>query len=185
MKVISKLIVFLSLLFFCGCSTLQGYFGGGPTGKNVSYHEHIVQHRGETLAVISSWYTGKVNNWNVIKNHNPNLDIRKIQIGQKIFIPKYIINKNQPLPQDYVKRWEERSHKVAFVSMKRDINSNTLSYTHGEMPTSSATFLYNVQSIKGCERFKNSPLGLQQCANFMNNESEMLIKVHSNKEKFR
>jgi hypothetical protein len=51
------------------------------------YYTHKVRNKGETLAVVSFWYTGEVENWRTIAEANPQLDVNRISIGQEILIP--------------------------------------------------------------------------------------------------
>lgn len=66
-----------------------------------SYYQHKIRWHGETLSVVSKWYTGRYSNWKVLLNHNPEIDPNRIKIGQKIYIPKTMLKTSEPLPEKY------------------------------------------------------------------------------------
>ena len=64
--------------------------------------EHTVKFPGETLGLISRWYTGKSSNWEAILSVNPGLDPRRINLGNVILIPAELVVKDSPLPKNFV-----------------------------------------------------------------------------------
>lgn len=66
------------------------------------YYYHTVKYPGETLSIIAGWYTGSVNNWRLLLDHNPGLDPRRIRLGQEIAIPEDFMVKRDPLPRTAV-----------------------------------------------------------------------------------
>lgn len=66
-----------------------------------TYHKHTICWSGETLALISKWYTGKYTNWRKILNHNPEINPKRIKIGQKIYIPVKMLKTREALPQKF------------------------------------------------------------------------------------
>ena len=66
-----------------------------------TYYKHKVQWQGETLSVISKWYTGKYQNWKKLINHNPELNPKRIRLGQKVYIPNDLLKTHEPLPQKF------------------------------------------------------------------------------------
>jgi hypothetical protein len=67
------------------------------------YFNHTVKYAGETLAMIAGWYTGNSKNWEIILQHNPGLDVKRIRIGDVILIPQELVVKSDPLPEKLVK----------------------------------------------------------------------------------
>ncbi len=65
--------------------------------KSASYF-HTVRRSGETLAVISLWYTGSVDNWKRLVEANNGLNPRRIRIGDEILIPEEFLKTHQPMP---------------------------------------------------------------------------------------
>jgi hypothetical protein len=65
------------------------------------YYEHRIRWSGETLSMISKWYTGRYNNWKILVNHNPEINPKRIRLGQKIYIPNNILKTRKPLPQKF------------------------------------------------------------------------------------
>lgn len=65
-----------------------------------SYREHTVKYPGETLGIISAWYTGSPGNWQNLRTENGTPDV--IRIGDKVYVPKAIAKKSRPLPREFV-----------------------------------------------------------------------------------
>ncbi len=65
------------------------------------YYEHKICWQGETLSLVSKWYTGKHNNWKKLVNHNPEIKPNRIKIGQKVYIPNYLLKTRDPLPRKF------------------------------------------------------------------------------------
>ena len=65
-------------------------------------YTHEVRWPGETLSHIARWYTSSDSNWEKIAEANPGLKPRRIQIGDKIFIPEELLKVRKPMPRDYV-----------------------------------------------------------------------------------
>ncbi len=63
---------------------------------------HTVKHRGETLSLISKWYTGSIDNWKEIHKLNPEIIITKMKIGATIMIPGGKLKRTTPLMKEYV-----------------------------------------------------------------------------------
>ena len=67
-----------------------------------SYFYHRVKYSGETLSIIAKWYTGDAENWQALTKANPKLDPNRINVGDKIRIPRTILNTSKPMPQSFV-----------------------------------------------------------------------------------
>jgi hypothetical protein len=63
---------------------------------------HKVRWPEETLSHIAKWYTGTAKNWGAIAKVNPELDPKKIDIGDTISIPKDLLTTHKPLPHFFV-----------------------------------------------------------------------------------
>jgi LysM repeat protein len=66
-----------------------------------TYYKHTISWSGETLSLISKWYTGKYTNWKKIVNHNPEINPKRIKIGQKVYIPVKMLRTREALPQKF------------------------------------------------------------------------------------
>lgn len=66
-----------------------------------TYYKHRICWPGETLSLISKWYTGKYTNWKKIVNHNPEINPKRIKIGQTIYIPDKMLRTREALPQKF------------------------------------------------------------------------------------
>ena len=112
--VTSKWLVCLAiLLIFSGCTQMKTFFksdsnsaevkpAGKSTSKNISYYEHKVRWKGETLSLIAKWYTGSQKNWKVLAKDNPWLEPNELSSGHKIFIPRNMLKTKKPMPRDFV-----------------------------------------------------------------------------------
>jgi len=63
---------------------------------------HTVKYRGETLSLISKWYTGDVLNWKKIHKLNPNIIEKKMQIGVTVILPIELVKTTNLLTKEYV-----------------------------------------------------------------------------------
>ena len=70
--------------------------------KKDGAYVHRVKWQGEILLIIASWYTGDMNNWKAIAKANPNLNPKKIAIGDKIRIPSALLITRKSMPKSYL-----------------------------------------------------------------------------------
>jgi Tfp pilus assembly protein FimV len=93
-----------------------------PSEKSLldeTYFTHTVKHSGETISIIAAWYTGDLDNWKVlaevITKNNPNADIKRIYVGNKILIPENLLKTRETMPQEFVDSFYKKSkpEKVA------------------------------------------------------------------------
>ena len=73
-----------------------------PTTPQQMHFIHTVRYSGETLRIISKWYTGEEDNWEVLVNANPQIDYDKLVAGKKIFIPENLLKTREPLSKDFI-----------------------------------------------------------------------------------
>lgn len=69
---------------------------------------HIVKYSGETLPILSKWYTGDVKNWEILADANPNIDFEQMIIGSRIFIPEALLKTRDSLTEEYIKIYNEK-----------------------------------------------------------------------------
>lgn len=67
-----------------------------------AYYYHRVRYSGETLAIIAKWYTGDADNWQALTKANPKLDPKRINVGDKIRIPRKLLNTRRPMTRSFV-----------------------------------------------------------------------------------
>ena len=72
---------------------------------------HTVHHRGESLSIVARWYTGSIDNWTKLAQANPGLDPNLISVGQKLNIPKGMLVRSEPLPPEYVEKFQFKGVK--------------------------------------------------------------------------
>lgn len=64
---------------------------------------HQVRFPGETLAMISNWYTGSAENWIQILDLNRRLSPNRLQIGDEVRIPGSLMRVQERLTEAYVR----------------------------------------------------------------------------------
>jgi hypothetical protein len=72
---------------------------------------HTVKWSGETLSIISLWYTGNQGNWKAIAQTNANLDPNRIYVGNEILIPVALLKTQNSLPKEFVDRFYSKAKK--------------------------------------------------------------------------
>jgi hypothetical protein len=72
---------------------------------------HTVKWSGETLSIISLWYTGNQGNWKAIAQTNANLDPNRIYVGNEILIPVGLVKTQNSLPKEFVDRFYSKAKK--------------------------------------------------------------------------
>jgi hypothetical protein len=72
---------------------------------------HTVKWSGETLSIISLWYTGNQGNWKAIAQTNVNLDPNRIYVGNEILIPVGLLKTQNSLPKEFVDRFYSKAKK--------------------------------------------------------------------------
>jgi hypothetical protein len=83
---------------------------GQDTGQDVV--EHVIQYPGETLALIAQWYTGSTANWTAILEYNEDLRPTALRLGQVVRIPAGMVDREEPLPESFVRRSLQRPESV-------------------------------------------------------------------------
>lgn len=66
---------------------------------------HTISVPGETLSIISQWYTGNPANWREITRATPGIDAQRLRIGQEVNIPVELVSNRTVMPRNYVKRF--------------------------------------------------------------------------------
>ena len=70
---------------------------------------HTVSVQGETLGLISDWYTGSSQNWRTIADNNPGLNPNRLRLGDQVMIPESMTTRTEPLTRKYVESANRRS----------------------------------------------------------------------------
>ena len=91
-------LVFIS----SGCNMIGMKKERVPAAPQKIQFVHTVRYSGETLSIISKWYTGDVNNWKILANDNPHVDYNKIATGDRIFIPENLLKTREPLTKEFI-----------------------------------------------------------------------------------
>lgn len=72
----------------------------------------------ETLSHIAKWYTGKAKNWEAIVKLNPELDPKRIDIGDTISIPEDLLTTRKPMPHFFVQPASVHKKRTPQISSK-------------------------------------------------------------------
>jgi hypothetical protein len=64
-------------------------------------YAHKVRHRRETLFSIALWYTGLGANWPRLIAANPDIDPRRIHIGDTVLVPEKLMKTHHPMPPGF------------------------------------------------------------------------------------
>jgi len=87
------------------------------------FYLHKIRWQEETLSHIAKWYTGTLKNWKAIAKANPELDPKKIDVGDTISIPEDLLISRKPMPHSFV---SASSHKkvMSFPPSKKTSTSS-------------------------------------------------------------
>ena len=70
--------------------------------KEPTYFIRIVKWPNESLSIIAAWYTGDLDNWKIVVEANPELDPKRLRIGDKVRIPEELLKTREPMPHEFV-----------------------------------------------------------------------------------
>ena len=62
---------------------------------------HEVRNHGETLFSIALWYTGSGANWPRLAEANPDIDPKRIHIGDTVLIPEQLLKTRRSIPAGF------------------------------------------------------------------------------------
>ena len=107
------------------------------------FYIHRVRWKGETLFIISKWYTGSGNNWKALSKANPKLNPNLMIINEKIFIPEDLMKTRKPMPLSFLSSIIHKKSASSFQANKPS-NENLVTEMFGPIesdssPTESAT----------------------------------------------
>jgi len=111
------------VLICSGCNTT----GAGKTEwkpaepANRPPYIHTVKYPGETLRIISRWYTGDINNWEALADANPNVDYENMIKGSRIFIPENLLKTRDPLTEEFIDSCLQKSKPKVKEEKKKPV----------------------------------------------------------------
>ena len=82
---------------------------------------HTVKYSGETLRIISQWYTGDVNNWEALADANPSIDYENMTKGSRLFIPENLLKTTEPMPEDFIDTYLKKNKPKAKKEEKKPV----------------------------------------------------------------
>jgi len=101
---------------------------------DVEYAYHTVNYQGETLSLIAKWYTGQSGNWEVLLDHNPELDPRKLRSGDLVKIPRELLIREEEMPKKFVVN--SYSKPAAQKPQSRPVDSGAAAASAAAQPSS-------------------------------------------------
>ncbi|HSR11998.1 MAG TPA: LysM domain-containing protein [Thermodesulfobacteriota bacterium] len=82
-----------------------------PASRPEPLFVHTVKWSGETLWIISNWYTGDGKNWRILANASPDINPNRIHEGNRIYIPASVLKKREPMTREFVERCYTKTRK--------------------------------------------------------------------------
>jgi hypothetical protein len=104
-----------------------------------AYYYHRVKYSGETLSIIAKWYTGDVENWQALKKANPKLDPDRINVGDKIRIPKKVLNTRKPMPRSFVVASTKKKQTKSSSTAPSEVKTTKTAKKESESPTTESS----------------------------------------------
>ena len=105
----SFILIVVLVLVVTGCSSHKTQPGTKAPEPEIPVICHQVRYNGETLAIISKWYTGNPKNWREIVAVNDGLDPDRIFLDQVIRIPKRLAVKTEPFTLRDLREMQHKS----------------------------------------------------------------------------
>ena len=102
------------------------------------FYIHRVRWKGETLFIISKWYTGSGNNWKALSKANPKLNPNLMIINEKIFIPEDLMKTRKPMPLSFLSSII-RKKSASSVQANRPSNENHVTEMFGPIESDSSS----------------------------------------------
>ncbi len=91
------------VFIYSGCNMIgMKKKGKEPAAPQRIQFVHTVKYPGETLSIISKWYTGDVNNWKTLADANTHIDYNKMVTGNNVFIPENLLKTREPLTKEFI-----------------------------------------------------------------------------------
>ncbi|MCB0332832.1 MAG: ankyrin repeat domain-containing protein [Bdellovibrionales bacterium] len=163
-RLVSLSSLVLSTLFLFSCSQARR----GEPDRVVATMNHTIQFQGETLGLISKWYTGTSGNWQAIAAHNPTVEVTKLRVGDVIHIPQEMVIRQEPLSQTFIAEQNQQTQQSLGVLAQKDQNQNDAeSVVAQEQPSSQkglmASVVEGLSALKG--QLKPTGNGSQELEN--------------------
>jgi len=95
-------LVACSLFSLSSCTPSNSQPAPTSDKTEEEYIYHRIKYSGETVAVISAWYTKSSKNWPEIVDANPKMIPSRLRIGDLVRIPKRLVKRFSSLPADFV-----------------------------------------------------------------------------------
>ena len=113
-------ILLACLLLISGCSALktQKKSKWRPVSQKKKVIVHEVKSHKETFEMIAKWYTGKQKNAEKLLDANPALNPEKLNTGDNVYIPGYLLRTRKEMDQKFVETFL-RKMKVVKKKIKK------------------------------------------------------------------
>ena len=90
------------------------------------YFTHKIKWPGENLGFIARWYTGSSKNWMHLVEANPDINPRRIDIGDSVLIPEALLKTRQPMPIDFLSSATDKRKAPSPLSTKQPAISDKI-----------------------------------------------------------
>jgi hypothetical protein len=123
MKNLSVKNVFLavglvSMIIFSGCASAPEPQPQPPAQEvrpepevTETFFTHTVKWPGESLSIISAWYTGDIQNWKALAEANPDVNPNRIHEGMKLLIPESMMKTKAAMTKEHVEGFYPKAKK--------------------------------------------------------------------------
>ncbi len=95
---------------------------------------HVVKYDGETLDIISKWYTGDTLNKNKLAESNPSISLSELLPGDKIFIPNEILKTREAMPKEFIATYVSKQKKIDRSKASSSTSKKTTLEKKGKVP---------------------------------------------------
>jgi hypothetical protein len=102
------------------------------------FYTHRVRWKGETLFIISKWYTGSGKNWKALSKFNPKLNPNLMIINENIFIPEDLMKSRKPMPLSFLSSFIRKKSASSFQA-NNPSNENHVTEIFGPIESESSS----------------------------------------------
>jgi len=131
--IVKGLFVPITIWMFIGCTHTHRPSVSKPVSIEPALEEpspvaefyvHKVRWSGETLSVITQWYTGTYKNWQTVARANPDLNPEMILYGDDILIPTELLKTNEPMPREFLRTSSRKTKPPPSPLLEPAVESN-------------------------------------------------------------
>ena len=164
-------LLFICVGFVAGCAQKKQPEPAPVVVQEPTFIDHAVKYSGETLALISLWYTKESNNWHAILAANPGLDVKRMNIGQVIKIPYELVKEKGEMPRSFVGRAMKKKEEAVATTSTTQTLGEVIDSASGQqppiedskesqaLPDTAGGVMPNQQAVQGGAPTDSAPVG--------------------------